>query len=52
MELQELVNLMMNSGITIIILAYFIWRDQKFMQKLDSTLEIIKEKISEQEKEK
>lgn len=43
MEVQELVNLLMNSGTTIVVLAYFIYRDKTFLTKLDNTLEVIKE---------
>lgn len=43
MELQELITLLMNNGVTIVILAYFIYRDKTFLTKLDNTLEVIKE---------
>lgn len=51
MTLEQIVNLILNSGTTVLVLAYFIWRDSKFMQKLDSTLEQIKSFIEEREKE-
>lgn len=41
MTVTEITNLFLNAGATIVILAYFIYRDIKFMQKLDSTLDII-----------
>lgn len=49
MEVQELTNLIMNSSVTVIILAYFIYRDRTFMQKLDNTLSIIKEYLEKDE---
>ena len=39
--MNDLVNLIMNAGVTVVMLAYFIFRDVKFMQKLDSTLDVI-----------
>ena len=45
MELQELTNLILNTGVTIVVIAYFIYRDFKFMQKLDSTLATLKDVI-------
>lgn len=38
MELQELTNLLVNSGVTVAVLVYFIWRDYKFMDTLKTTL--------------
>lgn len=39
--MNEIADLILNSGTTIVMLAYFIYRDFKFMQKLDATLEVI-----------
>lgn len=50
--MNDLVNLLMNAGTTIVILAYFIYRDFKFMQKLDGTLDVIVKLIDEKEKER
>ena len=36
--MDELVNLILNSGVTVVILAYFIYRDYKFMTTLTQTL--------------
>lgn len=36
--MDELVNLILNSGVTVVILAYFIYRDFKFMTTLTQTL--------------
>lgn len=41
MEIQDLVNLLMNSGVTIVVLAYFIYRDYKFLSRLDTTLQTL-----------
>ncbi|MCQ2740254.1 MAG: hypothetical protein MJ237_08540 [bacterium] len=38
MEVQEIVNLIMNSGVTIVVLAYFMVRDWKFSDNLKNTL--------------
>ena len=38
MEMQELTNLLLNSGVTALMLVYFIWRDYKFMDTLKTTL--------------
>lgn len=46
----DITNLIMNAGSTVVILAYFIYRDIKFMQKLDGTLDVIIELIKEKEK--
>lgn len=50
MTITEITNLFMNAGATVVILAYFIYRDVKFMQKLDSTLDIIVKMIDHSEK--
>lgn len=38
MEIQELTNLLLNSGVSIIVIAYFMYRDYKFMNTLQTTL--------------
>lgn len=38
MELNELVTLFQNTGVTIVIIAYFMVRDYKFMNQLQETL--------------
>lgn len=42
MDLTELVNLIKDTGVTIGILIFFCWRDCKYMQKIEETLDIIK----------
>jgi len=36
--MEDLVNLIVNSGTTVVIIAYFIYRDNKFMVQLQNTL--------------
>lgn len=36
--MDDIVNLIMNAGVTIVIIAYFIFRDYKFMSSLQTTL--------------
>lgn len=38
MEVKELVNMIQNTGVTIVIIGYFIYRDYKFMGTLKDTL--------------
>ena len=37
-EMKELVTLIQNTGVTVVILGYFIYRDYKFMGTLKDTL--------------
>lgn len=36
--MEDLVNLLVNSGVTVVIIAYFMFRDFKFMSQLQNTL--------------
>lgn len=47
--MEALTTLILNSGTTVVMLAYFIYRDLKFMQKLDATLDVITELIKRDE---
>lgn len=38
MEMKELVNMIQNTGVTVVIIGYFIYRDYKFMGTLKDTL--------------
>lgn len=56
MDISELVNLCINSGVSIVIITYFILRDWKFNNTLVTTLtslvnavETLKQLISEKE---
>lgn len=43
--MDEVVKLIMDSGTTIVVLAYFIYRDFKFMNKLDTSLTVLNETV-------
>lgn len=43
MTFEQGIQLVKELGVTVAVLAYFIYRDYKFMNKLDSTLDVIKE---------
>lgn len=45
MELQDFVNLLVNNGTAIIVLAYFLYRDWKFTQRLDTTLATLQKSV-------
>ena len=45
--MKEITDLLINAGTTVVIIAYFIFRDFKFMQKLDATLDVIAELLKE-----
>lgn len=60
--MEELANIILNTGVSVVVIAYFIYRDYKFMGTLQSTLQAlidtvdslkdsIKEKASIKEKE-
>lgn len=36
--MDEVVNLILNSSVTVVVIAYFIYRDNKFLTQLQSTL--------------
>ena len=38
MEMQDTVNLILNSGVSIVVIAYFMYRDYKFIGQLQTTL--------------
>lgn len=41
MEMKELVDIITNTGTTIAVLGYFIYRDYKFMSTLQTTLQAL-----------
>lgn len=49
--MEEFLKLLSNYGTGAVMLAYFIIRDIKFMSKLDSTLETIKELLRKDNEE-
>ena len=57
--MEELANIILNTGVSVVVIAYFIYRDYKFMGTLQSTLQALidtvgslKDSIKEKEKEK
>ena len=44
--MDELVNLILNSSVTIVVIAYFILRDWKFNEKLTSALTSLNETVN------
>lgn len=46
MELKEIVNMIQNTGVTIVIIGYFIFRDYKFMGTLKDTLTTLVNTVS------
>lgn len=60
--MEEIANIILNTGVSVVVIAYFIYRDYKFMGTLHSTLQAlidtvdslkdsIKDKASIKEKE-
>lgn len=49
MDLQTVTQIISNFGVAIGFCIYFAWRDVKYMQKLDSTLDMIKEHFMKEE---
>lgn len=50
MGIEEIVNVIKDTGVTIGILIYFCWRDARYMDKIDATLETIKAFLTKDEK--
>lgn len=46
--MNDVANFIIEKGVTIAMLAYFMWRDYKFMNKLDNTLNVIKAFVTRQ----
>lgn len=38
MEIQEVTNLLVNNGVAVVVIGYFMFRDFKFMGQLQTTL--------------
>lgn len=49
--MNEVVQLINNVGVPVAMLLYFVWRDAKYMSKIDSTLDVIKAFIGEKKNE-
>ena len=41
MDMEAIVNLFLNSSVSIIVIAYFMYRDFKFMVQLQQTLQTL-----------
>lgn len=50
--MEELVNLFVNNGTAIAVIIYFMWRDAKFMAKLESSLSALIMLITEMKEER
>ncbi len=38
MEMSEIANVILNSGVAVVVIAFFMYRDIKFMSQLQTTL--------------
>ena len=45
MEMENLVNLILNSSVSIVVIAYFMFRDYKFIQKLTASIQQLVDKM-------
>lgn len=43
--MEDVVKLIVDNGVTVGVIFYFMWRDSKFMGKIDNTLTALKEVI-------
>lgn len=46
MEIDALTTLLVNSGVTVTVVAFFMYRDLKFMDELQSTLVTLVDTVS------
>lgn len=46
MEMSEIVSLVLNSGVAVVVIAYFMLRDWKFMGQLTSTLQTLVDTVA------
>lgn len=45
MEINEMVNMILNSSVSVMVIAYFMYRDYKFMGTLQTTLTSLVETV-------
>lgn len=45
MELENIVSVIINNGVAVSLLAYFVYRDNKFMSNLDVTLKTLQTSV-------
>lgn len=41
MEMQDIVNMVLNTGVSVVVLVYFMYRDFKFLGQLQQTLQTL-----------
>lgn len=46
MDLETIVSLFTNAGVTIIVIAFFMYRDLKFMGTLQNTLQVLVDTVT------
>lgn len=46
MELEQIANLILNSAVSVVVIAYFMYRDFKFMGQLQTTLVTLVDTVS------
>lgn len=46
MEMEAIVNLILNSSVSIVVIAYFMFRDYKFIQSLNMNIQKLVDVIS------
>lgn len=45
MDIEKIVSIIMNNGVAVALLAYFVYRDNKFMNSLDVTLKTLQTSV-------
>ena len=45
MEIESIVSVIINNGVAVSLLAYFVYRDNKFMSNLDVTLKTLQTSV-------
>lgn len=45
MEIENIVSVIINNGVAVSLLAYFVYRDNKFMSNLDVTLKTLQTSV-------
>ena len=45
MEMEQIINLIVNGGVSIAVIAYFMFRDYKFVQQLNQSLQQLIDKM-------
>lgn len=45
MEIENIVSVIINNGVAVSLLAYFVYRDNKFMSSLDVTLKMLQTSV-------